>query len=63
MNKIIPYGRQNIIQEDLDAVSQALVGDYLTQGPIIKEFEEALSRASIGEEMNAEGGAKAASQE
>ena len=40
MNKIIPYGRQNITQEDLDAVSQALVGDFLTQGPIIKEFEE-----------------------
>jgi|688.fasta_scaffold229872_2 UDP-4-amino-4,6-dideoxy-N-acetyl-beta-L-altrosamine transaminase len=40
MNKIIPYGRQNINQEDLDAVSRALIGDYLTQGPIIKEFEE-----------------------
>lgn len=40
MNKIIPYGRQNITQEDLDAVTQALVGDYLTQGPIIKEFED-----------------------
>ena len=43
MNKIIPYGRQNITQEDIDAVSQALVGDYLTQGPIIKEFEEAFA--------------------
>ena len=40
MNKLIPYGRQNITQEDLDAVAQALNGDYLTQGPIIKEFEE-----------------------
>lgn len=43
MNRIIPYGRQNITQEDLDAVSQALLGDYLTQGPIIKEFEEAFA--------------------
>jgi len=43
MNKIIPYGRQNITQEDLDAVIQALVGDYLTQGPIIKQFEEAFA--------------------
>jgi UDP-4-amino-4,6-dideoxy-N-acetyl-beta-L-altrosamine transaminase len=43
MNKIIPYGRQNITQEDLDAVTQALVGDYLTQGPIIKEFEDAFA--------------------
>lgn len=43
MNKIIPYGRQNITQEDLDAVIQSLVGDYLTQGPKIKEFEEAFA--------------------
>ena len=43
MNKIIPYGRQNITQEDLDAVTQALIGDYLTQGPIIKEFEDAFA--------------------
>ena len=43
MNKIIPYGRQYITQEDIDAVSQALIGDYLTQGPIIKEFEDAFA--------------------
>jgi UDP-4-amino-4,6-dideoxy-N-acetyl-beta-L-altrosamine transaminase len=40
MNKIIPYGKQNITKEDIEAVSKALVGDYLTQGPLIKEFEE-----------------------
>ena len=40
MNKIIPYGKQNITKEDIESVSKALVGDYLTQGPIIKEFEE-----------------------
>jgi len=38
--KIIPYGKQNITEEDIVAVSKALVGDYLTQGPLIKEFEE-----------------------
>ncbi len=43
MKKIIPYGRQNIIQEDIVAVSEALLGDYLTQGPIIKQFEESFS--------------------
>lgn len=43
MNKIIPYGRQNITLEDIEAVSQALIGDYLTQGPIIKEFEDAFA--------------------
>ncbi len=42
-DKIIPYGRQNITQEDIEAVSKALLGDYLTQGPIIKLFEESFS--------------------
>jgi UDP-4-amino-4,6-dideoxy-N-acetyl-beta-L-altrosamine transaminase len=40
MNKIIPYGKQNITEEDLASVYKALVGDFLTQGPLIKEFEE-----------------------
>lgn len=41
--KNIPYGRQNITQEDLDAVANALSSDYLTQGPCIGEFEKAFS--------------------
>lgn len=36
----IPYGRQNITSEDLEAVKEALLSDYLTQGPRIAEFEE-----------------------
>ncbi|MHA8095474.1 UDP-4-amino-4,6-dideoxy-N-acetyl-beta-L-altrosamine transaminase [Aquirufa lenticrescens] len=36
---IIPYGKQYITQQDIDAVSKALVSDYLTQGPYIAEFE------------------------
>lgn len=40
MKKIIPYGKQYISEEDLKSVTKALVGDYLTQGPLIKEFEE-----------------------
>ena len=36
--KIIPYGKQNITKEDIDAVVNALNGDYLTQGPTILEF-------------------------
>ena len=36
---IIPYGRQNITQEDIDVVIEALKSDYLTQGPKISEFE------------------------
>lgn len=39
-NKVIPYGRQDITQEDLQAVVETLQSDYLTQGPKIKEFEE-----------------------
>jgi len=40
MKKIIPYGKQNITEDDIKSVTNALVGDYLTQGPTIKEFEE-----------------------
>lgn len=36
----IPYGRQEITQEDIDAVIQTLQSDWLTQGPAVKEFEE-----------------------
>jgi hypothetical protein len=39
-NKIIPYGRQNITQEDIDAVTEVLKSDFLTQGPKIAEFEK-----------------------
>lgn len=36
----IPYGRQNIQQDDLDAVSEVLKADFLTQGPKVQEFEK-----------------------
>ena len=39
ISNIIPYGRQNITKEDIDAVIEALKSDYLTQGPKIAEFE------------------------
>ena len=45
----IPYGRQSITDEDIEAVIQTLKSDYLTQGPKIKEFEEAFA-AYIGSE-------------
>ena len=38
-NRIIPYGRQYITEEDILSVVETLKGDYLTQGPKIKEFE------------------------
>lgn len=43
-NKIIPYGRQHITQEDIDAVITTLQGDFLTQGPKILEFEQAFAK-------------------
>lgn len=39
----IPYGRQNITPEDIQAVVDILQEDYLTQGPRIGEFEEAFA--------------------
>ena len=36
----IPYGRQHIEQDDIDAVVETLTSDFLTQGPKIKEFED-----------------------
>lgn len=38
----IPYGRQNITEEDIDAVVNVLKSDYLTQGPKVPEFEKAI---------------------
>jgi UDP-4-amino-4,6-dideoxy-N-acetyl-beta-L-altrosamine transaminase len=41
--KVIPYGRQEITQEDIDAVVETLQSDYLTQGPAIPAFEQAFA--------------------
>lgn len=40
---IIPYGKQNITEEDLNAVEEALKSNFLTQGPKIEEFEKKFS--------------------
>ncbi|MDZ7681644.1 MAG: aminotransferase class I/II-fold pyridoxal phosphate-dependent enzyme [Fodinibius sp.] len=39
----IPYGTQHITQEDIDAVTETLTADYLTQGPKVTEFEQAFA--------------------
>lgn len=41
--KVIPYGRQFIDEDDIKAVVDALKSDFLTQGPKVQEFEEALA--------------------
>ena len=42
--KTIPYGRQNITEEDIKCVTETLKSDYLTQGPKIKEFEDKFAK-------------------
>ena len=41
---MIPYGRQSINTEDLNAVLQVLQSDFLTQGPSVPAFEDQLSK-------------------
>jgi UDP-4-amino-4,6-dideoxy-N-acetyl-beta-L-altrosamine transaminase len=36
---MIPYGKQDISQADIDAVLEVLKSDFLTQGPKVPEFE------------------------
>ncbi|MCY6383771.1 UDP-4-amino-4,6-dideoxy-N-acetyl-beta-L-altrosamine transaminase [Hoeflea prorocentri] len=40
---MIPYGRQTISQKDIDAVVDVLKSDFLTQGPAVERFEEAVA--------------------
>ncbi|NRH26809.1 UDP-4-amino-4,6-dideoxy-N-acetyl-beta-L-altrosamine transaminase [Pseudomonas sp. MS19] len=40
---MIPYGRQDITQADIDAVVDVLQSDFLTQGPMVPRFEEAVA--------------------
>jgi UDP-4-amino-4,6-dideoxy-N-acetyl-beta-L-altrosamine transaminase len=39
----LPYGRQWLDEEDIDAVVRVLRSDWLTQGPVIESFEAALA--------------------
>lgn len=41
--KIIPYGRQEITSDDIEAVVEILRSDHLTQGPIVPEFENQIA--------------------
>ncbi|RYG39229.1 MAG: UDP-4-amino-4,6-dideoxy-N-acetyl-beta-L-altrosamine transaminase [Burkholderiales bacterium] len=36
---MIPYGRQDVTQADIDAVVEVLRSDFLTQGPMVPRFE------------------------
>lgn len=52
---MIPYGRQDITSEDIAAVEAVLRSDFLTQGPAVPGFEQALAAycgAARGVAMN-----------
>ncbi|MDQ1625442.1 MAG: hypothetical protein QOJ49_940, partial [Actinomycetota bacterium] len=42
MSALLPYGRQSISEGDIEAVAAVLRGDWLTTGPAVAEFEQAL---------------------
>jgi len=41
---MIPYGRQNITENDIDAVVDVLKSDYITQGMVVPEFEKSIAK-------------------
>ena len=41
---MIPYGRQDITEEDVESVLSALKSDFLTQGPYAPRFEQAIAQ-------------------
>lgn len=49
---MIPYGRQSINEQDVERVAEVLRGDWLTTGPSVTEFEQAIS-AAVGADQQA----------
>ena len=41
---MIPYGRQEITPADIGAVVEVLRSDFLTQGPVVPRFEQAVAQ-------------------
>ena len=44
---MIPYGRQEITDEDIDEVVKVLHSDFLTQGPTVPKFEKLVSENNL----------------
>lgn len=42
---MIPYGRQEITSDDIQAVVTALNSDFITQGPLVPQFEQTIAQA------------------
>jgi len=55
MSNMIPYGKQDIIQQDIEAVVTVLKSDFLTQGPQVPLFEKTVAeycQAEFGVAVN-----------
>src|SRR5690554_5562176 len=46
MAEFLPYGRQSVDEADIQAVVEVLRSDFLTTGPAVTRFEDALTSAS-----------------
>ena len=42
--KFLPYGRQTVDEDDIEAVVRVLRSDWLTTGPMVEEFEKAFAQ-------------------
>ena len=50
---MIPYGRQNVTEDDIESVVNILRSDFLTQGPLVPSFEKELSKITGAEHVTA----------
>ena len=41
---MIPYGRQNIVKDDLRKINKVLKSKWLTQGPNVPKFEKQIAK-------------------
>src|ERR1041385_8868059 len=41
---VLPYGRQSIGEDDVQAVTDQLTSDWLTQGPTVARFEDLIAQ-------------------
>ncbi|QBG37729.1 UDP-4-amino-4,6-dideoxy-N-acetyl-beta-L-altrosamine transaminase [Litorilituus sediminis] len=41
---MIPYGKQDISEDDIQRVVEVLKSDYITQGPVVSQFESAIAK-------------------
>ncbi len=46
MSGVLPYGRQSVSEDDIAAVVRVLRSDWLTQGPLVEDFEAGIRNAT-----------------